>query len=84
LDQKFHFIEPTLKWFGEIFAGIGDFLGKTFGPIVDGVIGFIGELFGAMDSGKGPIEDILGAFKGLGEWIGKTGAAIGDVFRPRD
>ncbi len=82
LDSKFHFIEPTLKWFGEIFAGIGDFLGKTFGPILDGVIGYIGELFGVMDTGKGPIEDILGAFKGLGEWIGKTGAAIGEVLGP--
>jgi hypothetical protein len=82
LDQKFHFIGPTIEWFGDIFEGIGTFLGKTFGPIIDGVIGFIGELFGSMDSGKGPIEDILGLFKSLGEWVLAAGKALGDVLGP--
>jgi len=82
LDKQFHFIGPTIEWFGEVFKGIGDWLGKTFGPIIDGVIGFFGELFGTVDSGKGPIETIIGLFASLGKWAAEVGSAIGEYLTP--
>ena len=82
LDRQFHFIGPTIEWFGEVFKGIGDWLGKTFGPIIDGVIGFFGELFGAVDSGTGPIETIIGLFESLGRWAAEVGSAIGEYLTP--
>lgn len=82
LDQKFHFLGPTVEWLGDIFEGIGKWLGDTFGPIIDGVIGFVGELFDTMDDGKDPIEDILGLFKDLGTWVAAAGKAFGDELGP--
>jgi TP901 family phage tail tape measure protein len=82
LDQKFHFIEPTLKWFGEVFEGIGAFLGETFGPIIDGESGILDDLFSSAGAGAPVIEGLRGWVQDVGAVVMELGGAFADVLGP--
>lgn len=82
LDQKFHFIGPTIDWFMNALKGIGDWLGSTFGPIIDGIIGYLDELAASFGGSGSFIQDAINWFGQLGQTIMEFGGYIGSILTP--